>query len=370
MQSFQWDRSFETGIPDVDKQHKYLVELVNKYSSMTTGQQYSPEEGAKILNELTEYTLYHFQEEERMMIRCGIAGEHLREHIAAHKKFVLDLKEFVDTFESYSEEQSTQLLDFLINWLVYHILGSDQNMARQLDAIDKGMDPKQAFVDEEREHDEAVGPLLKALKAMFEQISERNKELILLNQSLEDKVDQRTQELSEANRKLEKLSLTDSLTQLPNRRYAMNSISQHWEEAKNQSAPLACMLLDVDLFKEVNDSAGHDAGDDLLKTLAATFMSKYREEDEVCRLGGDEFLVICPGLDLEHAQRLANTVLARVQAIRKQYNGYCWQGSVSIGVAELSDAMTNSGELIKAADESVYLAKESGKNCVRAIQAP
>ncbi|WP_375748762.1 GGDEF domain-containing protein [Vibrio sp. HN007] len=368
MKSFQWDKSFETGIADVDEQHKYLVSLVNKYSTMTAEQKYSAVESAKVLNELTEYTLYHFHEEERMMVKAGVAKEHRDEHFATHQKFVQDLKEFADSFDSYSEEHSTQLLDFLVNWLVYHILGSDQNMARQVNAIEKGMDPKQAYLDEEREHDEAVGPLLKALKAMFEQVSDRNKELILLNQSLEDKVELRTKELSDANRKLEKLSLTDALTQLPNRRYAMNAIDRHWKASVDQKTSLACMLLDVDLFKQVNDNAGHDAGDDLLKTLSETFLSKYRSEDEVCRLGGDEFLVICPGLNLHQAMSLANTVLTKVQAIKIQYENYCWEGSISVGVAELDESMLEASELIKAADTSVYLAKDAGKNCVRAIQ--
>lgn len=371
MKSFQWDKSFETGIPEVDEQHKYLVSLVNKYSALTAEQRYSAEESAQVLNELTEYTLYHFHEEERMMVNSGIAKEHLDEHFATHHKFVQDLKEFTGSFDSYSEEHSNQLLDFLVNWLVYHILGSDQNMARQVAAVKDGTDPKQAYLDEEREHDDAVGPLLKALKVMFEQVSDRNKELIMLNQSLEDKVEQRTKELSDANRKLEKLSLTDALTQLPNRRYAMNAINQHWLYAtEHNNTPLACMLLDVDLFKQVNDNVGHDAGDELLITLAKTFTSKYREEDEVCRLGGDEFLIICPGLDLDQAARLANTVLTKVQAIKIQYENYCWEGSISVGVAQRDSSMQDASELIKAADKSVYLAKDAGKNCVRAIQNP
>ncbi|MDG3086113.1 bacteriohemerythrin [Vibrio hannami] len=368
MKSFQWDKSFETGIKDVDDQHKYLVSLINKYSAMAAEQRNTAEESAQVLNELTEYTLYHFDQEEHMMAKAGLSEDHLEEHITIHQKFILDLKELTDSFDCHNEEHSAQLLEFLINWLVYHILGCDQNMARQANAIRNGQSPEQAYRDEEREQDSAVGPLLKALKGMFEQVSDRNRELILLNQSLEDKVDQRTKELSDANRQLEKLSLTDTLTKLPNRRYAMRSINNHWQQAIKEDTPLACMLLDVDLFKQVNDTVGHDAGDDLLKLLAETFISRYREEDEVCRLGGDEFLVICPGLDLKSAIRLANVVLTKVQAIKVQYDGFCWEGSISVGVAELDSAMSDASALIKAADKSVYLAKDAGKNCIKAIQ--
>lgn len=369
MQSFQWDKNFETGIKEVDEQHLYLVQLVNRYGELIAENDFSIDEAKKALHEVTEYTSYHFHKEEILMKRAGISSIHFEEHHQSHQKFINDLKEFSGSLQLKSEDLSKQLLDFLIQWLVYHILGSDQNMARQVSAIESGLSPDEAYGNEEREHDEAIGPLLKALKTLFEQVSARNKELILLNQSLEEKVELRTQELSLANKKLEELSYSDALTQLPNRRYAMQEIANQWEKALLTKQPLVCMIIDVDKFKEVNDNCGHDAGDIVLVDLSKVLKANYRSQDSVCRLGGDEFIVICPGLNLHQGLELACAVHNEVKKIRLPYDDYCWEGSISVGVAVLSESTTDVSDLIKLADDSVYLAKHSGKNCVKSIQS-
>ncbi|UGA56231.1 GGDEF domain-containing protein [Vibrio sp. VB16] len=368
MQSFQWDKNFETGIKEVDEQHLYLVKLVNKYGELTTQNDFSILEAKRALKELSDYTSYHFHEEENLMKRVGISQGHFEGHCQSHQKFIDDVKEFSESLRLESDDLSKQLLDFLVQWLVYHILGSDQNMARQLIAIENGLSSAQAFENEEREHDEAIGPLLTALKTLFEQVSARNKELILLNLSLEDKVEQRTQELSLANEMLQELSYSDTLTKLPNRRFAMREISMQWDKARAEQLPLVCMLVDVDKFKQVNDTCGHDAGDAVLVELSTVLKRSFRPQDSVCRLGGDEFIVICPEIDLQQGLALAQTVHEQVNKIRLPYDGYCWEGSISVGVAALCESTKDVSDLIKLADDSVYMAKNAGKNCVRTIQ--
>ncbi len=369
MQSFQWDDHFETGIEEVDEQHQYLVKLVNKYSELTVINDFSLDEVKQALDELAEYTVYHFQTEERLMKQVGISATHYEEHCLAHKRFVQDVTEFADAIvESESGDLSKQLLDFLMQWLVYHILGSDQNMARQIGAIKNGVDSGRAFETEKRKHDDAIGPLLHALKALFEQVSSRNKELILLNQSLEEKVKLRTEELSQVNKKLHELSYSDALTNLPNRRFAMKEIAKQWNKARQTGTALVCMLIDADHFKEVNDNSGHDAGDDVLMTLAKTLQHSLPNGNTVCRLGGDEFLVIAPSVDLGQGMELAGHMHHEVNQLALWYGDYCWKGSISVGVAVLSDEMKEVEELIKLADESVYLAKSNGKNRIEAVQ--
>jgi hemerythrin len=369
MDSFQWDRSFETGIQEVDEQHLKLVALVNRFGEFATENSLSKAKARAALEELTEYTSYHFGQEERLMKRVGIDLEHFEQHHAQHQRFIRDLREFAVALESGSEGLSKQLLDFLVQWLVYHILGRDQNMARQLRSIQAGNTPQHAFQSEEREQDNAVGPLLTTLKKMFEQVSARNKELILLNRSLEDKVAQRTKELSEANRKLERLSNTDVLTQLPNRRFAMQAFDTQWQISRDQGTSLVCMLIDADNFKQVNDNCGHDAGDAVLIRLAIVLQDAFRESDVVCRLGGDEFIVACPGSTLQQGLEIARQVHERVQQICMPYDNYSWEGSISVGVAATDSSMQDVSDLIKAADDSVYLAKKAGRNCIRTIQS-
>ncbi|WCE30989.1 GGDEF domain-containing protein [Vibrio sp. SCSIO 43137] len=368
MKSFIWDKNFETGIKEVDEQHLYLVELVNRYGELITENDFSIEDAKSALKELSAYTSYHFRNEEMMMKRAGISRQHYDEHCETHQKFVRDIEEFADAVSHDSVNLSASLRDFLVQWLVYHILGSDQNMARQVRAIEAGKDADTAFEDGEREHDGAIGPLIKSLKGMFEQLSQRNKELLLLNQSLEDKVKQRTQELSLANEKLKQLSYTDTLTQLPNRRFAMKEIAKQWQYSTSSGAGLICMLIDVDKFKLVNDTCGHDAGDELLIEIATRLKENFRKEDMVCRLGGDEFLVICPELDMHQGLLLAAKMHNEMQKIRMEFDEFCWQGSISVGVSSIGQGVETVEQLIKLSDESVYLAKNAGKNCIRAIQ--
>jgi diguanylate cyclase (GGDEF)-like protein len=202
---------------------------------------------------------------------------------------------------------------------------------------------------------------------IFLPVSARNKELIKLNNSLEEKVALRTRELSEANLHLEELSLTDVLTALPNRRHAMRSLASLWHESVQDDLPLACVMIDADHFKDVNDSYGHDAGDVVLIELAKTLQDAFRTDDIVCRLGGDEFFVICPYTDKAGGLHIAELARKAVSELRVPTGGEPWHGSISVGVASRAPEITSYEALIKAADKGVYAAKQAGKNCVRSI---
>ncbi len=178
---------------------------------------------------------------------------------------------------------------------------------------------------------------------------------------------QKILDLSTANKKLVDLALTDVLTGLSNRRHAMQIVEQLWAESVDNEKPLACMMIDADGFKEINDSYGHDAGDIVLCELAIELQDSVRTDDMVCRLGGDEFLIICPDTNQEGAMHIANLVHAKVSGLTVDVAGGQWQGSISVGVAVKTDAMQRIDELIKNADNGVYTAKASGKNCVKMV---
>ena len=266
-----------------------------------------------------------------------------------------------------SQDSAKRLLEFLIHWLAYHILGEDQDMAGQLEAIQAGMSPERAYELREAERDNATEPLLKALNGLFAQVSARNRELVELNQSLEEKVAERTRELNEANLHLEELSLTDALTGLPNRRHAMRQLTTLWNEAVEHRLPLVCILIDADHFKKVNDTHGHDAGDEVLTELARTLKGAVRTDDLVCRLGGDEFFVICPNTDQAGGMLVGETMRESVSRLRVPTGDGHWVGSISVGVASRSDQIEDFEALIKLADDSVYAAKRAGKDCVKSV---
>jgi hemerythrin len=140
-----------------------------------------------------------------------------------------------------------------------------------------------------------------------------------------------------------------------------------WSESIESDTLLACMMIDADHFKEVNDTYGHDAGDVVLCELAKTLQHAVRNDDIVCRLGGDEFLIICPDTDQDGGMHIAELARKAVSALRVSTGDGVWNGSISVGLAARSPDMESHEDLIKAADKSVYEAKRDGRNCVRII---
>ena len=365
MKSFQWGEHYLTGISEVDSQHQHLVDIINKFGSLLTEDGVRIQDVDLLYGELADYAVYHFQEEEIMMLKVQVEARHLARHIEVHKSFLDEVSSIYADISQDSIEKASMFLKFLTHWLAYHILGDDQDMAKQIKAIQAGENPQEAYTKLEQERVGATAPLLEALNGLFEQVTIRNKELKQLNESLEEKVAARTRELSEANRHLEELSLTDVLTGLPNRRHAMRSLATLWEEALRKDAPLVCMMIDADQFKGVNDSYGHDAGDAVLKELAKVLRHSLRSDDTVCRLGGDEFFIICPNTDEAGGMHIAELTRKAVSELRVPTGGQAWHGSISVGLASRLPDMKNFEELIKNADKGVYAAKEAGKNCVR-----
>jgi hemerythrin len=144
----------------------------------------------------------------------------------------------------------------------------------------------------------------------------------------------------------------------------MRQLAQAWEESLKENFPLSCMMIDADGFKQINDNHGHDAGDEVLRQLSRNLRYALRTDDIVCRLGGDEFFVICTHTQLEGAARIAEKLRAAIAALRVPAGNGEWRGSISIGVAARTAEMANFEQLIKAADEGVYAAKKNGRNCV------
>lgn len=367
MESFHWGKNFITGLAEVDDQHHHLVNIINQFGSSLSKNTINIKDIDILYAQLAEYAVYHFAEEEQLMFDIKIHPHHLKNHLAEHRDFLRSVTTIYATIAIDNLTQAQSFLKFLIHWLARHILRKDQNMARQINSIKAGMSPQEAYEEIPLENDNATEPLLEALNSLFEQVATRNKELHQLNESLDKKVAARTQELLQANQHLEELSLTDTLTELPNRRHAMRYLASCWKEALQTENPLVCMLVDADHFKEVNDTYGHDAGDVVLIELAKTLQHCLRNDDIVCRLGGDEFFIICPNTDQEGGMYVAELTRKVVSALRIPIGAGFWIGSISIGVACRLPNMQNYEELIKEADKGVYLAKKAGKNCVRSV---
>jgi diguanylate cyclase (GGDEF)-like protein/hemerythrin-like metal-binding protein len=358
MESFKWGSHFITGLEGVDEQHHVLVDQINRFGTMLADNKVQFEDISKLLGELASYAQLHFSDEEKLMVEHQVDHLVYERHIAEHSSFIDDVVAMQREITPDTLDKTRSLLEFLTHWLTYHILGSDQRVAQLILAPEEVMSPEHVTSN-------STEPLLAALNGLFEQVSRRNHELQELNQSLEEKVAERTRELEEANKHLETIALTDVLTNLPNRRHAMFRLEELWAESPQDGRPLACMMIDADDFKQINDTYGHDAGDVVLRQLARELQYAVRSDDLVCRLGGDEFLIICPRTPLQGALHLAELTRARVGELRVEAGGGSWRGSISVGVAVSSPEMASVDALIKAADKGVYSAKADGKNCVR-----
>jgi len=172
-------------------------------------------------------------------------------------------------------------------------------------------------------------------------------------------------ELQEKNRILEDLIKKDGLTNLFNHRYFQERIAEEFNRASRYEFPLTCILSDIDHFKNVNDTYGHQAGDVILKSLAAIVMNMVRDVDIAARYGGEEFALILPHTPLENAYALAERIRLKVESSSFPFNDTTISVTISLGLASLSDNNPSTHtELIRLADEALYAAKESGRNKV------
>jgi len=162
------------------------------------------------------------------------------------------------------------------------------------------------------------------------------------------------------------MAITDALTGLFNRRYMENHLGTLIEQAAARGKPLAVMVLDIDYFKSINDSHGHDAGDDVLRDFALRVKRSIRGIDLACRVGGEEFVIVMPETDMAVAAMVAERLRRRIAAEPFPIS----QGSqhlpvtLSIGIAALRGQDDNAAALIKRADQALYRAKRDGRNRV------
>lgn len=169
--------------------------------------------------------------------------------------------------------------------------------------------------------------------------------------------------LGRYQRKLEVMASTDKLTGAANRQVFDEYFRQALDKAKLAQSPISILLLDIDHFKKVNDSYGHGIGDLVLKTMTNMLRGALQQEDILCRWGGEEFLILLPGMDLTRAAELAEQIRELIFQREIKVNGLHISITASIGVAE-HQAQEPAEDLIKRADLALYQAKEAGRNQV------
>lgn len=221
------------------------------------------------------------------------------------------------------------------------------------------------FIEKPWSNDDMILTIQSALTAYDQEtrLENQNHQLLKLNQELEAKVQERTRELEHKNRELERLATFDQLTGLVNRAKLDEVLTAELIRSNRYGNSLGLIMVDIDHFKAVNDTHGHQVGDQVLQLFAEQLRHGVRDADVPGRWGGEEFLVICPESDQHGVLALAQSLRERVQSCEVEGVGKK-TASFGVTVFEKKDTIET---IIRRADKALYIAKEAGRNRVECV---
>lgn len=481
---FPWSDNFNTGVDEIDQQHRKLVAILNQVASFITLQRTNIDPD-NLIGELVDYAVFHFDSEENYWLNSLPESEYTKQHRDTHNQFIQRVNDLKESAKALSEEQwLDELLSFLASWLASHILKSDKHMALLVEAVHSGLSIEQASVWAEEQMQGAaentiniilsaykslsantirlmreikngnqtlnkliksegdlkeamdyakIGrwsfpykgqvadwspqmfdlfglkpdvipgpeslccimkdgfqqPFLTSMQRSFETGQEHRVEyqivrpndgearwiecrgkIVYKEDGTPEKISGFVQDITERKEnedKITQLAYYDTLTSLPNRRLFFDRLDQAIALSDRADNYHAILFIDIDNFKNINDTHGHEYGDALLQQAATRILNCIRMGDTLARIGGDEFVLNLSGLatsELEaaaEAELVANKIL-RVLSLPYHVNKHQFNSSASVGVVLFNDASIPASELMKQADIAMYQAKESGKN--------
>lgn len=217
------------------------------------------------------------------------------------------------------------------------------------------------------------GQLAKQFNTLNAELNSANQELLnrvdFADQQLHQNVKElkaQKDELTKVNEKFLKLSITDSLTDLYNRRYFEEHLQDEINLTQRHGDTISLIIIDIDHFKNINDTYGHVRGDAVLKNVASTIKQRIRKTDFACRIGGEEFAIVCTRTNEDTAIELADSLRKNVQELITPINEYKVRVTISAGIATLTkdNFPTHATHLYRFADLALYKSKENGRNTV------
>lgn len=189
----------------------------------------------------------------------------------------------------------------------------------------------------------------------------------LRTKALQDELRQKNKQMEELLARVEFLAITDPLTGLYNRRRIEAVLEEEWKSVKRYNRTLSCFILDIDLFKSINDTYGHRVGDSVLKEIGDIVKYSLREVDTVARWGGEEFIAILPQTDMDNSVKVAERIMNTIrdytfdQIPNKRI-------TASIGISTSSEKIDTPDKLVNSADFALYHAKTNGRNRIEVIK--
>lgn len=489
---FPWNESFNTGVEEIDQQHRKLVEILNKVAGYMSLDSLNFNFNA-LIDELVDYATYHFDSEDKFWLDKLEGSDYTKQHQENHNQFI----ETVTTLKNRAnfpsdEEWIEELLSFLASWLASHILESDKQMALLVEAVNSGKSLQDAAewaelrmrgeakatidviltayktlsantirlmreikagsvtlnklseselrlqqamdyaqiaywsfpYNEQSEYKfeimnwsvelnrifgfaqsatvnvdllcqimkkEFRQPFIRSIQESFSKGSEHHTEYQIIRpdngqlrwiecrgrihyaeDGTPEKISGFVQDVTERKNdeyRITQLAYYDPLTSLPNRRLLLDRLNQSIAMSDRNAYYNALLFIDIDNFKTVNDSHGHEYGDYMLQQAARRIQNTIRKGDTLARIGGDEFIIILSGMGLTEAEATTKSESVTNKILHELSLPYCinntqFNSSASIGIILFNDSSVSASELMKQADISMYQAKQSGKNTV------
>ncbi|WP_457678892.1 diguanylate cyclase [Thermovibrio sp.] len=263
--------------------------------------------------------------------------------------------------ESILVEVKPQERDFLKR-VAHGIVKEVDKLIKSLDFYNRSLSRKESSFKELKESTSDS-----SVKELLEQILSEVKDIKRQNRELKKKLEEANGQIRELTRKLEeakKEASVDFLTQVANRASFDKVITDLINDYYNRNYPFALLMIDIDNFKKINDTYGHQAGDFVLRELAKLLKSQLRARDIIARYGGEEFAILLPGVNFSQAIRIAERLRGAVEKHLFKYGDLVIPLTVSVGVALMREGLDETS-LVEKADKALYLAKRSGKNRVK-----
>ncbi len=289
----------------------------------------------------------------RVPLDAGIVG-----WVARHK-VLLNINDVQQDGRHYKTDTDSYPVRSMLS---VPLLDAEQNLHGVMEAMRLEVNP---FTDEEE-------MLIRAMASQAT-VSIRNallnQQMENINTELERKVEERTRALHQKNSELERISITDALTGVYNRRYFNQILIQEQRLSDRYGAEFSLLMFDIDFFKKVNDSLGHDAGDVVLVQLAKLTQSMLRDSDFLFRYGGEEFAILLTGTGIDGARELAERVRKQTAQYEFMYaDRLITNITISIGVSTWQkDERLEVDAFLKKVDQALYRSKENGRNQVNVI---
>ncbi|MDX1553555.1 MAG: EAL domain-containing protein [Marinobacter sp.] len=370
---FPWNSNFETGLKEIDDQHRVLVNILNRLAwHFASGS--SEEDSSHLLDELLAYAAYHFEYEEGIWNRSFGESEISRNHRTSHQVFFTRVHALRQS-KAPQGDVLAELFGYLTHWLAFHILESDRRMALTSEALEAGKPLKEAREYVDSELSGSVSVLVNALLEIYGKLSDSTIQLMrekMARQKAEDELrclqNERLQlaleaQASDHQKQVEFLAYSDALTGLWNRNGITRLIRELLDIGDLEKDSAALVSIDLDNFHEVNSRFGEETADRMLGLLARRWLDALPPDAALARIGGDEFALLLPDASQVESRLRALQLTGRLPF---DLGGDSAFVSFSAGIVlfpdkDMGDMAEDADTLLRQADNTLFRAKHELK---------